>query len=125
MRGRRGFIFFRRGACSLSWSAFPTGKDTRRTLPRACGTPQSPPCDEALLPVQNHRHQLEECAGYLLRYVSGFFLEVLAGHGGIVACAGGDGDGEDLVTDAADDLFSAGLALAIRGTHHCLVPDGL
>ena len=71
------------------------------------------------------RSKSEEGAGYLLSYVSGFFFKVVAGHGGVIAGAGGDGDGEDLVADAADDLFSERLVFAIHSTHHCFVPDGL
>src|SRR5271168_2953000 len=46
MQGRRGFIFFRHGACSLSWSVIRTGRDTKKTLPPGCGIRQSPRSDE-------------------------------------------------------------------------------
>ena len=59
--------------------------------------------------VQNHRHQSEERPGYLLRDISGFLSELVAGHGRIIPGAGRDGDGENLVTDAANDLLGVAM----------------
>jgi hypothetical protein len=66
---------------------------------------------------------LEESACHLLRYVSGFLFERVAGHGRVVARAGCDGDGEDLIANAAYDFLPIGLAFDLCGT--CLVANGL
>src|ERR1700723_3463883 len=67
MRGRRGFIFFRRGACSLSWSASPTARGTRRTLRRVCGIRPSLRSDEALLQVRVVAHGVKALEEFRFR----------------------------------------------------------
>jgi hypothetical protein len=69
--------------------------------------------------------RLEESPRHLLRYVSGFLFELVAGHGWVIPGAGRDGDGENLVTDAANDLLPIGLAFGVRGARHCLIPNSL